>query len=442
VIGVHLLLSSQAQSPYASIRADQGTLTAPATTKPCSGSSDGSCVQFGTPPTSAISFSVVGNKIMESNHTQFVPYGFVLECPAIDAPQVATNSIAINSKGSLCDGSDYSGNSGVDQIQAAATDWNANIVRLQVAQEALFNGTSTVDGTTGINMAYLTLINNLVTQANSLGMVATVTLQEEVDGSGSFAFPTASSTKFWTFMANYYKNNPEVFFDIYNEPSLDANAFPNDNATQAESDIWNIWQNGGPADTESKSGTVNTASTTDYVGMQSLVNTIRAQGANNIIIAEGPDHDKDLTQLLVTSTNTVSHQLTGSNIAYGVEPNLRDDNTQALQYARFGQVDATVPVVPEAFLDAYMVDTCWKDSPTDLPPLLAYLKSLNMGLQFWSLIPGIAIQGKNLDMPTTYGSATTIDCGSGTATVQSIAGNTIGYGQLVQSYFKANSVKL
>lgn len=46
-IGTYLLLSSHASSPYASINADSGTLTSPATKQTCTGSTDGSCVVFG-----------------------------------------------------------------------------------------------------------------------------------------------------------------------------------------------------------------------------------------------------------------------------------------------------------------------------------------------------------------------------------------------------------
>jgi len=46
-IGTILLIGSHAASPYASVTADQGTLTGGAASQSCSGSSDGSCVVFG-----------------------------------------------------------------------------------------------------------------------------------------------------------------------------------------------------------------------------------------------------------------------------------------------------------------------------------------------------------------------------------------------------------
>ena len=93
-------------------------------------------------------------------------------------------------------------------------------------------------------------------------------------------------------MAGHYASNPRVMFDLFNEP-YPLGTF----RTQLQT--WDTWQNGG--------GT--------YVGMQSLVNTIRSAGATNVVVAEGPDHDQDLSLVM-------SHLLTGGNIAYGFEPNL------------------------------------------------------------------------------------------------------------------------
>ena len=139
-------------------------------------------------------------------------------------------------------------------------------MRFQVAQEHLFKK----DGS--INYSYLNLVDGLVKKTNSLGMVAIITLQEEhYDGP---AFPTSTATAFWKFMARHYKNYPDVFFDLYNEPRLPANAL------ESGSNVWNIWQNGGNAYLSSGTkGTTNKI--VSYVGMQSLVNTIREQGAKN-----------------------------------------------------------------------------------------------------------------------------------------------------------------
>src|ERR1022692_2451668 len=47
-IGTYLIIFSHAATPYASITADKGTLANGATSQPCTGASDGSCVVFGS----------------------------------------------------------------------------------------------------------------------------------------------------------------------------------------------------------------------------------------------------------------------------------------------------------------------------------------------------------------------------------------------------------
>ena len=65
-------------------------------------------------------------------------------------------------------------------------------------------------------------------------MVAIVTLQEENEG--GYVEPTASSVAFWSYLANHYKDNDDVFFDLYNEPDLPASAF---GSSGSQSDVWN-----------------------------------------------------------------------------------------------------------------------------------------------------------------------------------------------------------
>ncbi len=359
------------------------------------------------------SFYVKRSKIIGPNGKQFVPYGVVIDCAAKSKPVT-----------SLCQGKYLADNTALAQVNAAAAYWDMNIIRFNVAQEQLFSSHG------NINHPYLKLIDDLVRRTNQLGMVATITLQEEYYKGP--AFPTLTATRFWKFMAQHYRNDPDVFFDLYNEPRLPAAAL------QAGSHLWNIWRNGGTAYLSTgDNGTTNEL--VHYVGMQSLVNTIRQQGARNIIIAEGTNYDENLGGL-------PTHLLTGGNIAYGIEPNLRKDPTQPSQYLAFGQYTKKWPIVPESFLDRVGSKFCDPLSPTQVPQLLSYLKRLHMGLLFWTMIPGIAIVGKNLDRPTSYPSgARTIAspmCPYKGHRVIYLPHNTIGAGSLIMSFYKENSVRL
>ena len=105
------------------------------------------------------SYQVVGTHVVDPNGSRFVPFGFVVECLASVSLTCAVPG-AHQPAGYL------------RTIQAAAVTWHSNIVRLQVSQEHLF-AQSPYDST------YLAQIDAAVNEANSLGMIAIVSLQEE-----------------------------------------------------------------------------------------------------------------------------------------------------------------------------------------------------------------------------------------------------------------------
>jgi hypothetical protein len=312
-------------------------------------------------------YQVVGNKIVETDGQQFVPYGFVTFCLAERNPDCnATTSDPVTD---------------AVKIRDAATYWHANVVRIQVAEQNLVpNGT--------VNQSIMNKLSDQVRLANSLGMVAIVTDQEEqYEGP---PLPTASAVPFWNAVANTFKSNPRVFFDLYNEPRI---------TTPTSSDVdssWNIWRNGG---TDPASGT-----TDQFVGMQSLVNDIRQDGARNIIVAEGLKADKDLSGI-------PQYALTGTNIAYGMEPDLTaKDDTPAQWASNWGNLAKSVPIMMEAFQDWPGTNTCYANSPSVLPQLLSYLKSKNLGLISWALDPGVMMIGDNPEDPTSYNGAKSQTC--------------------------------
>ncbi len=344
-------------------------------------------------------YRVVGNEILAANNQRFIPYGFVLECMAVSAPvsqlcQQGTNGASV---------------SGMAQVEAARNFWDANTIRFQVSRCTLYSQVP-------YNSAYLSLVDSMVNEANKLGMVAIVTLQEEQCDSKTKPFPDATSVTFWNFMANHFKNNPNVFFDLFNEPRLQVGS------SVTENDVWNIWQNGGAVNQPPVNDT--------FVGMQTLVNTIRKDGANNVVVAESNNFDHELTQIM-------THLLSGSNIAYGIEPNLgRNKDSESNWNQRFGQYTSKIPILSEAFLDNYGKGNCNPDSPTLLPKLFPYLASHGMGVLVWTLESGLYIQNGNLEQPTTYGSATTITCPK---TKSINPGNTIGPGQDLLNFFRQYS---
>jgi hypothetical protein len=339
-------------------------------------------------------YSIVGNKIIGPDGKQYAPYGFILEC------------LAYKNVTSACQASKSNPYTDIDKIKATGGFWHGNTVRLQIAPENLLDKSP-------YDAAFLSKVDNEVNIANSLGLVVILSLQEE-EYKGP-PFTTQNSVNFWKVMADHYKSNPKVFFDLYNEPQLTKND------AGGENNMWNIWKSGGKA-----SGLNNES----FVGFQTIVNTIRGQGANNIIIAEANLYDTDLTQL-------TTHYLTGPNIAYGVEPNLTPHSrNQSAWYTNWGQYTKKVPIMPEALRDN-VGNACDPNSPQDFPLLLNYLNSLHMGALYWTLRAGIVTTNANLTTPTTYKGHATITCPSGLSGLN--PGNTVGPGADILAFFTAGT---
>lgn len=359
VLGVHLLISSHAQSPYASTRADQGILASPATTKVCTGSSDGSCVQFGQPPGY---FNVSGNQILQSDGKPYIPLGVTV--------------FGISQ-------TDWQSNIGSDiaQINASASFWHANIVRIQVAPYYLNNNTT----------GYLAAIEQEVTVAEKAGLNVIISAQyENTKSLYPLGAPDSSTVQFWNTIAPIYASDNRVWFDLYNEPYADK--------------PYSVWKSGG---------TVNGVK---YVGMQTLVNNIRSVAPHNVIVAESIDNFQHLQGI-------TGYSLSGGNIVYSVHPyfdipaNLTlgtpPEPVTAPQPVTWWQQNAWSPAWGN-FASQYPIiigewgehettkNGCQTNASQLVPPFLSYISSLHLGLIGWSLTPGAMIDGSNLEKPNTF----------------------------------------
>lgn len=84
-------------------------------------------------------------------------------------------------------------------------------------------------------------------------------------------------------------STPQVIFDLFNEPYPDGNTY---DSTAA----WECWRNGcyysGPGNSHLQNYSYN------IVGFQDLVNTVRATGAQNVIMLGGINYANSLVQWL------------------------------------------------------------------------------------------------------------------------------------------------
>lgn len=171
----------------------------------------------------------------------------------------------------------------LDTVQTAIHDWHANIVRLPLSQDRWFGkGPEQKDGGT----AYRALVKQVVDTGSDLNCYVMLDLHWSDTGVwgkqiGQHVMPDENSIAFWKECAAAYKNHPAVLFDLYNEPH-DA--------------TWDIWLNGG--EVTEKDRQRNYTSTYQAVGMQKLLDTVRATGAKNVVVAGGLDWAYEMSGFL------------------------------------------------------------------------------------------------------------------------------------------------
>ncbi|MGH3255610.1 MAG: cellulase family glycosylhydrolase [Streptosporangiaceae bacterium] len=309
-------------------------------------------------------------------------------------------------------------NQDLQQIAATADDWCANTVRLQLSQDNLVGPTGTV------NDGYLAAIHAEVSAAesNHLVVVLNDSTEQTTSAWNSELGPTSGTETFWQYLAQAYGANPQVIFDLFNEPRL---YFGGMSAARE----WKLWLDGG-----SFAGV-------DYrFGMAQLAEYVRdTLHAKNLFWIEGPRYSISFAGMVRWGA-----VLKVSGVVYAVHhPNA--PHSKSGWYADFGYLIAThvAPVVdgewtnyePAPTSTPTVVPTsCWTDAPATVPEYLAYLSSLGVGLNVYDLQPGYMVQSDgNLDDPTTINAATW-SCQSAS---EPVPGQ--GAGSLVMSWFKQHN---
>ena len=273
----------------------------------------------------------------------------------------------------------FDGPSDTASVSAIAS-WHVDAVRVPLNEDCWLN-------INGVNAAYgganyQSAIENFVAELNAAGMTVILDLHWNAPGAqlalGQQVMADADhSPAFWTSVANAFRANPNVIFDLYNEPH----------------DIsWSCWLNG-----------CITSSGWQAAGMQSLVNAVRSTGATQPIMVAGLGWASDLSQWLANEPNDPDHQLAASLHLY----NFSGCNTSSCWDSTVAPVAATVPVVTgeigendcaAGFIDSYM---SWADAHA-----VSYLG--------WSW--------------------NTANCSSGPALITSYSGTPTAYGAGLQSH--------
>lgn len=274
------------------------------------------------------------------------------------------------------------------KIAATADDWCANTVRLQLSQDYLLG----LRGT-GFHQPYMKAIEAEVSLAEHYHLVVVLNDQTEFAGPAARRTqrgPTPATETFWKDMGRRYGHDPQVIFDLFNEPRTYSPGM-----SQAQE--WRLWLNGG------RFGGVFYP-----FGMAKLAAYVRhTVGARNLFWVEGPDNSNSFAGM-------VSHgaRLKVSGVVYALHHPAGPPDTASWD-ADFGYLIARgiAPVVDGEWTNYEPVPTvdpmarrssCWPHAPTTVPEYLRYLSALGVGLNAYQLQPGYLIKSyRNLAAPTT-----------------------------------------
>jgi hypothetical protein len=314
-------------------------------------------------------FTVHGTKVLAKNGSPFISYGMTVSgLQEGNWTGLVTQDLA--------------------KIVATANDWCANTVRIQVNQDLLLGP----DGT-GFDPQYLAAVESEVSLAESYNLV--VVLNDETNFSPPAvrhyqADPTPETLVFWKDMTRLYGNDPQVIFDLYNEPRTSV-------PSMGDATLWRLWLDGG------------TFKHVHYAfGMAHLAAYVRyTAGAHNLFWIEGPRYSLSFAGMI--RYHALIHV---SGVVYSIHHAQGGHDVQDWN-AAFGYLvtDGIAPVVNGEFTNYepppnpeinIMPGYCWPNAATAVPQYLQYLASLGIGMSAYQLVPGWLIESDNrLGSPTS-----------------------------------------
>jgi endoglucanase len=219
----------------------------------------------------------------------------------------------------------------------AMKSWNVNAVRVPL-NEACWNGESYVDWSWR-GARYQNQVKKYVALLDANGITPILDLHwtdGQYAGAGAGCSATRAtcqkpmpdigqSIRFWASVAQTFKGNNSVIFDLFNEP------YPEQASGETPAGSWNCWEHGGRCPGISYL----------VAGMQPLVNAIRSAGASNVLMLGGLAWSNDLTGWLAHEPRDPDHNLVASWHSY----NFNRCDTTACWNSQIAPVLAKVPVI-------------------------------------------------------------------------------------------------
>jgi len=194
----------------------------------------------------------------------------------------------------------------------AIHSFHADTIRFQIGQPALDPASPLYDPD------YFNDVVSAIKQARQAGFVVMIMMQDEkISGeSVQYPLPIAETQRDWDLFTTAFGSDRGVVFELYNEPSLTPSTAN-----------WQLWLNGGMV----------SGQTQPSIGMQPLINHIRANGAQNVFVLDGLGRAATLE-----GVPAVSDPL--NRLVYAVHPYQHGSADESQWDAEFGIPSATLPV--------------------------------------------------------------------------------------------------
>jgi hypothetical protein len=167
------------------------------------------------------------------------------------------------------------------------------------------------------------------------------------------------ATALWQSVANTFKGDTAVILRIKEEP------YPAGNSDTTAA--WQCWRNGGSSCNEGYS----------VVGMQSLINTMRATGATNVIQVPGIQYANQMDQFLTYKPSDPLNNLMG---VVDVYPDLNPCNSVTCYNSEYAPIIAQMPFMAGEFGESVNGNLC---SVTNSNIFMNWMDQHNSGYFAW-----------------------------------------------------------
>ncbi|WP_338249804.1 cellulase family glycosylhydrolase [Dictyobacter halimunensis] len=257
---------------------------------------------------------VVSGQIQDGSGHVIVPHG---------VDRSGSQYQCVKSGGSTFDGPN-------DQTSVSImTSWNTNIVRVPLNEDCWLgiNG-EPADGDSSAK--YQQDIINYVNLLNQNNQIVILELHWNAPGGqqaqGQQPMPDADhAPAFWTSVANTFKNNSSVMFDLYNEPYTNS---------------WSCWLNGSSGANSSPCNDTAFA----VAGMKTLISTVRNTGSTNVILLGGLQYANDVSGWLNQVQQLPSNLQSNLVASFHIYPNNACISTSCLD-SNVAPIQSKFPVI-------------------------------------------------------------------------------------------------